>query len=116
MHREFPGAAVVRDLVLDTETGLLAFTVDQRILVFDTRSSGFREQTAERPPVTSRSMCVVAEGQFAYGSGKSIVTFDVSTGATERVVDAPDEVTNLVADSAGNVYCSAGAHVFHVRF
>jgi len=113
-QHEFEGASGVRSFWLDPQTKRLAFSVDGNLWLFDTVARRFIEPSAETPRVGTR-IVGLGDGRAYYGSGKTIVLVDLSTGKTETVTELPAGVSNVVVEQDGTLYAACGADIYRIR-
>ncbi|MGC8784277.1 MAG: hypothetical protein ACP5RN_07815 [Armatimonadota bacterium] len=114
LRREFEGASGVRTFWLDVQTKRLAFSVDGKLRLFDTLSRQFIDLPAEAPRVGSR-IVGLGDGKAYYGSGKTIVQLDLSTGNSENIAELPSGVSNVAVGQDGALYAACGADIYRIR-
>lgn len=113
-RHEFEGASGVRTFWLDTHTKRVAFSVNDRLHLFDTVSRRFIEPAEETPRVGSR-IVGLGDGKAYYASGKTIVQVDLDTGKAEVLVELSSGVSNVAVAEDGTLYAACGADIYRVR-
>ncbi len=114
-RHEFEGYGGVRVLAYDAESKRVFLAVGGKPMLFDTKTRGFVRKLDGAPNVGGYSVAVPGDGTIVYGSEKNVVRFDMRTGKTSIVVEAPEKVQNVAVGPQGELYISCGVDVYAVR-
>ncbi len=109
------GASHVRPLAYDAGSGHVAVSVSGGIRIFDSGKREFTELAKDAPKLSSRSIAEPGDGRLYYGSEKSVVAMDMTTGKCETIVEAPGNVECVAVGPDGTLYCSIGVDLYAIR-
>ena len=70
---------------------------------------------AGAPPITPHVADSRGDGKIWFGSGKSLVCYDIASGDAKTVADAPAKIDHLDVAPNGDVFIACGADVYRMK-
>jgi outer membrane protein assembly factor BamB len=70
---------------------------------------------AGAPPITPHAADSRGDGRIWFGSGRSLVCYDIAAGDARAVADAPAKIDHLDVAPGGEVFIACGADVYRMK-
>ena len=102
-------------LVYDPTTKRVFLSAGGKLICYVAATKEFISNfAAKAPTVTSRTVDCPGDGKIVYAHNNSVISLDLTTGQAWPIAQAPANVENIAADSAGNIYISCGADIYRI--
>ncbi|HTL27723.1 MAG TPA: hypothetical protein VL282_00815 [Tepidisphaeraceae bacterium] len=114
-QKKFEGVGSVSNIVYEPKTKRVVMTTGKALQVFDPAKNEFVE-LPKLPAITGKTQLkVIGDGKVCANAGKDVLAIDPSTGETETVVSAPEEIAKLAVGQNGTIYAAWGTKVFRLK-
>lgn len=109
------GCGTVRALGYDVKSKRLVVAVGKALRLFDAKDRKFLWDACEDAPELTCGSVGWAGAKLYYGSARSVVCLDVTTGKAATIVEAPAEVSHVAVGPDTAIYFACDIDLYVVR-
>jgi outer membrane protein assembly factor BamB len=97
----------------DAKGDAVFLVVGPKLLRFNLKTNEL--YPAGAPPITPHAADSRGDGKIWFGSGKSLVCYDVASGDAKTIAAAPAKIDHLDVAPTGDVFIACGADVYRMK-